>query len=328
MLVPGTQMHYVTFGFICIEILILFYLIIYWLARRDDKAGYLNIILIILLITYNVTGGLLPDPNMPGSYFLQECIAYGTGFITPCYFPYFVYKGFELEKMRFQALKGVWYFLVIPYILFVAVFAISGELSKAQDILIIPVLYALWVLVSLYHAIKFKYHGDFSTRKAKEEIVVLFFSLTPWVGLPFITYFNLSQAVEAITTNTGFLVLLAFHLKRNVQLIKEEHQKLIESELNLRTWNERLQEEVEKRTKEIERISAEQRIMENCGRYQLTNREREIVLLICRGNTYKQIAENLYIAERTVAKHMQNIFEKVKVSNRVELCNKLGALHA
>ena len=103
MFIPGTQMHVATFGFICIEIVILFYLIIHWLARLDDKASYLNIILIILLITYNVTGGLFPDSNMPGSFFLQECIAYGTGFITPCYFPYFVYKGFDLEKMRFHA---------------------------------------------------------------------------------------------------------------------------------------------------------------------------------------------------------------------------------
>jgi DNA-binding CsgD family transcriptional regulator len=324
MLVPGTQMHFVTFGFICIEIVILFYLIIHWLARRDDQASYLNIILIILLILYNVTGGLLPDPNMPGSYFVQECIAYGTGFTTPCYFPYFVYKGFDLEKMRFHARRGVFYFLIVPYLLFVAVFAIS-DLEKAQNILIIPVLYALWVLFSLYRAIRFKYHGDFNSRHSKEEITVLFLSLTPWLGLPFITYFNLCQPVEAITTNTGFLLLLALHLKRNVQQLKDEHQRLIESETHLRTWNERLQEEVEKRTKELERMTKEQRILENCEHYLLTNREKEIVRFICRGNSYKQIAENLYIAERTVAKHMQNIFEKVRVSNRVELCNKLGS---
>ena len=325
MLVPGTQMHFVTFGFICIEIVILFYLIIHWLARRDDKANYLNIILIILLILYNVTGGLLPDPNMPGSFFVQECIAYGTGFITPCYFPYFVYKGFDLAKMRFHAQKGVLYFLVTPYILFVTVFAISGDLSQAQNILIMPVLYALWVLFSLYRALQFKYSGDFGSRKAKEEIAILFFSLTPWVGLPIITYFNLSQSAEAVTTNTGFLLLLALHLKRNVQLLKDEHQRLIESEEHLRTWNERLQREVDKRTKEIERLSAEERISKNCTRYNLTNREKEIASLICRGSSYRQIAEALFISERTATKHAQNIFDKVKVSSKLELLNKLGA---
>lgn len=90
MLLPGTQMHIVTFIFVCIEIVIFFYLLIYRLARPDDKTAYLNIILIFLLIVYNVTGGLLPDRNLPGSYFVQNVIAYATGFITPCFFPYYV----------------------------------------------------------------------------------------------------------------------------------------------------------------------------------------------------------------------------------------------
>ena len=99
MLVFGTEMHIVTFVFICMETVVFFYLLIYRLARPDDKVTYLNIILIFLLITYNVTGGLLPDPDLPGSYFIQMSIAYGTGFLTPCYFPYYVYKAFGLEKM-------------------------------------------------------------------------------------------------------------------------------------------------------------------------------------------------------------------------------------
>ena len=111
--------------FVCIEAVILCYLLIYRMARPDDKTAYLNIILIFLLVVYNVTGGLLPDENLPGSYFIQMAIAYATGFITPCYFPYYVYKAFGLEKMKFHAYKGVYLFLVAPYILFVIVFGLS-----------------------------------------------------------------------------------------------------------------------------------------------------------------------------------------------------------
>ena len=78
MLIPGTQMHIITFIFVSIELVIFFYLVIYKLARPDDPVAPLNIILIALLIIYNVTGGLLPDPNLPGSVFIQETIAYGT----------------------------------------------------------------------------------------------------------------------------------------------------------------------------------------------------------------------------------------------------------
>jgi DNA-binding CsgD family transcriptional regulator len=225
--------------------------------------------------------------------------------------------------MKFHSHRGVLLFLIIPYLLFVTLFEITGRLEVAQNILIIPVFYALWVILSLYKAIKFKYRGSFRSKHAREEILVLFFSLTPWVGLPIITYFNLSQPIEAVTTNTGFLLLLGLHLKRSVEQIKYEHRMLTESEQYLRTWNERLQEEVEKRTKELDRMNASERLTRNCKQYHLTIRESEIVCLICRGNSHKQIAECLFIAERTVAKHVQNIFEKVRVSNRMELHNKM-----
>ncbi len=325
MLLPGTEMHWVTFGFVCVELVILFYLLIHRFARPDSRTIGLDISLIMLLLVYNITGGLLPDPNLPGSFFVQECIAYATGFITPAYFPYYVYRAFGLEKMEFHARRGVVYFLVLPYLLFVTIFAISADLDHAKNILVIPVVYALWVLVTLQKSIRFKYTHSHESRDVKEEASVLFFSLTPWVGLPFIAYFNLSQSVEATVTNTGFLLLLALHVKQTVEQVRNEHNRLIASETQLLTWNEQLQEEVDKRTKELERISAEERILQNCHIYRLTGREKEIVLFICRGNSYRQIAEALFIAERTVTKHAQNIFDKVKVSNKLELLNKLGA---
>lgn len=323
MLVPGTQMHWVTLGFVCLELFILFYLLLYRMARPDDTAAFLNIILLILLITYNVTGGLLPDPKLPGSVFLQNCIAYATGFITPCFFPYYVYKGFGLKKMRFHAFRGVFLFLVLPYLIFVGVYGFTNTLKDAKNILIIPVLYALWVLYSLTISIRDKYQNDFRSLEARMETTVLYLSLAPWVGLPIITYFNFNQTVEVITTNTGFLLMMCLHLYRNVYRLKVEHQKLIESEQQLSTYEERLKQELEKRTKEREQISHEERFALNAGLYRLTRRETEIARLICKGQTHKSIAETLFIADRTVAKHVQNIFEKVEVSNKIELIKKL-----
>ncbi|HKO80659.1 MAG TPA: hypothetical protein VJU78_09695, partial [Chitinophagaceae bacterium] len=237
MLVPGTQMHIVTFAFVCIEIVILFYLLIYRLARPDDKKTYLNITLITLLIFYNVTGGLLPDANLPGSYFVQMSVAYATGFITPCYFPYYVYKAFGLERLKFHAFRGVYLFLILPYLLFVTVFGLSNNLDMAKNLLILPILYALWVIYSLVKAIQFKYRNTFSSRESKEEITVLFLSLTPWVGLPVIDFFNAGQAVEASITNLGFLLLLSFQVKRHIKELRQEHQRLIDSEKKLLNWN-------------------------------------------------------------------------------------------
>ena len=41
------------------------------------------------------------------------------------------------------------------------------------------------------------------------------------------------------------------------------------------------------------------------------------------GLEYKEIAQKLFIAQRTVVRHMQNIYEKTDVHNKIELLNKL-----
>jgi DNA-binding NarL/FixJ family response regulator len=51
----------------------------------------------------------------------------------------------------------------------------------------------------------------------------------------------------------------------------------------------------------------------------LTDREREILKLISREFTNRQIAEELFISERTVETHRKNIFRKTSTNNLVGL---------
>lgn len=53
--------------------------------------------------------------------------------------------------------------------------------------------------------------------------------------------------------------------------------------------------------------------------YGLTQREIEILSAIVDGYTNKEVAKKLSISEQTVKHHLTNIFEKVGVSNRLEL---------
>jgi DNA-binding NarL/FixJ family response regulator len=55
----------------------------------------------------------------------------------------------------------------------------------------------------------------------------------------------------------------------------------------------------------------------------LTKREREVAELAAQGLFNKEIAAILSIAEQTVKNHMQNIFAKMQVDNRVKLALRL-----
>jgi len=57
----------------------------------------------------------------------------------------------------------------------------------------------------------------------------------------------------------------------------------------------------------------------------LSEREKEIVQLVAQGFRNREIGEKLFISEQTVKNHLHNIFDKLGVSDRLELA--LYAIH-
>ncbi len=55
------------------------------------------------------------------------------------------------------------------------------------------------------------------------------------------------------------------------------------------------------------------------NRKDLSDRELEVVSLVAGGNRNKEIASKLFISEQTVKTHLTNIFQKLEVSDRLEL---------
>ena len=55
------------------------------------------------------------------------------------------------------------------------------------------------------------------------------------------------------------------------------------------------------------------------GSNPLSDREREVLQLVARGHTYRQIGAELYIAEKTVENHVRNILGKLHLSRKQEL---------
>ena len=60
---------------------------------------------------------------------------------------------------------------------------------------------------------------------------------------------------------------------------------------------------------------------------QLTPRERQVLRLIARGYTYKDIATELSISSKTVESHVSSVLRKLQLSNRHQLTNWASERH-
>jgi DNA-binding NarL/FixJ family response regulator len=54
----------------------------------------------------------------------------------------------------------------------------------------------------------------------------------------------------------------------------------------------------------------------------LTTRELEVLNQLCKGKSYKMIAEALFICEETVRRHIKNMYRKLEVSSKSEAVAK------
>jgi DNA-binding CsgD family transcriptional regulator len=303
MLVFGTQIHIVTFIFIVLEFCMFIFQIFYYLFRPQDKRRLWYLLLLFLFQFYNITGGLFPDPKINIPLDIQEMIAYGSGFLMASYFPYYFYKAFDLTSLRWHALFGVPLFLACPYLVFfVVVYAINGNLNV--DIkygMIAPFIYALVLLYVIFRAIRQKHKHERNQNQYFEEIV-MYAAVTPWAALAFFGIVESSQLIEVLCTNTGIISITFLFIWRSVKSARGEYERL--QELRSQGNGSVVFEEM-------------------CRFYKLTTREIEIVLLVRQGMTYKEISNQLFIAGKTVENHIQNIYEKTSVKNKVSLIQKL-----
>jgi len=304
MLVFGTQIHIVTFIFIALETGMFIFQFFYYLFRPEDKTRLWYLILLFLMLFYNITGGLFPDPKLNLPVSIQMMIAYGSGFLMASYFPYYFYKGLELKSLRWHALYGVPLFLILPYVVFfVVVYAIIGNLNVSIKYgMIVPFIYALVLLWVMFLAIHRKYVANRNRKEYMEEIA-MYCAISPWASLAVFGFVEESQLLEVFCTNTGIVFISLLFIWKSIMRARLEYRELLE--LNMIGVNS-------------------ETFAINCRRYQLTKRQVEIVLLLRRGHTYKTIAEGLFISEKTVNNHIQNIYEKIGASNKVELIYRLA----
>lgn len=259
--------------------------VIYFLSRPSDKNRLYFLILLYLLIQHNLIGGLLPDPNIPIPTIVQNIIAYGVAFAMAMYFPYYFYKAFKLEKMKFYAYWGNILFLFGPFVLlFITPYYLTNDFAFSRKLaMIVPFIYTLSFLYSLRYAINAR-NKELKNMGSKEDILGMYIAVILFGFLPVIAFFetnlndllrpilhfhNGSQVVEILTTNSGLLVMTFLFIRQTVRQSKNEYNQLLVSEKQLQQLNaeliiseKQLQElnselviKVKERTKELELVN-------------------------------------------------------------------------
>lgn len=304
MTVFGTDMHLATFIFVVCEVLFFVSQLVLYLQNPSEKNRQYYLILLGLLIIYNIAGGLFPDPELHISLNLQINLAYGTGFVMGAYFPYYFYRVFELDDLRWNARIGVWIFLIAPFLLFFCI-----GLPLMDDLpatiwygLAIPLIYAIYLIVIIFLSIRKKFEGSQNSLDA----ILTYSAAAPWVLLPLFSYVNASQFVEVICTNGGFIIITFLFIRKMIYENRKSFEKLNDFDRQLQVDQGAI-------------------FCQRCSEFGLTKRETEVAEQVALGLTSKEIAEILFISESTVNKHLQTIYKKSDSKNRVELINSLNS---
>lgn len=233
--IGGTEMHIVTFVITVFELAMLFFQVIYFLERTNDRNRLYYLILLIFLILYNVCSGLFPDPKIPIPIQIQVILSYLVGFAMSMYVVYYFYIVFELEHLRLFATRGVFIFLLLPFFLgFLLPYLYTGNLKTSRQLtVIVPFFYGLGFIYYTAKALRAKYKNA-SKRRKKDDLyghaVAVYISVICWAMLPVIVFFGDFQVIEQTVTNAGFLAMSIVYVRSSIQNARKEFRRLSESE--------------------------------------------------------------------------------------------------
>ena len=256
--------------------------------QKPSKEKLRYLYLAILFLLYNVLNGLLPNTSLPGPLILQYVITYGISIFMCIYLIWYLYQKFNIITPNyFFQVKNLTIILSISFLLlFIVPYFFSYSLNSSRSLfLILPIL-----LSSIF----FIYFLKVITKEVKRQ---RYFKIQTYLGLcsilsivllPLLTFFGDFQPITQPVVSAAFFLVTTMEINSYIYRLKNTHTLKL-----------------------------------NVGRqYNFTNRENEIALQIIKKNSYKKIAENMFIAYGTVRKHASNIYIKSNCASRKDFIKK------
>lgn len=290
-----TSIHWTTFFYLLIDIFLLVFA--YFQStklRHNNLKSYL--ILGVLFVLYNLTGGFLPLENFPGPFILQYVITYGVAITMCLYVVYFLYKEFDISFLRGHlTVFKISIFVTTCFLgLFLPAYFYTKSLEISRIFFALPVaticLYILWA----FRKRVFRIHNSdkFILRRNRLSVI----SMTCIAMLPILTVIGDYQWLTFTVINLAFFSITAMEIDRYLYFLRHE----------------------DKLSDIFGHIKKNARLNSSLLNQGLTRREIEISMVILERKTYKEISDYFFIAESTVSKHASNIFKKIGVKNRTE----------
>lgn len=297
----GTSIHWTTFFYLIIDTVIVLFTL-YFSGRKTHSSFKRFLILGLLFIAYNATGGLLPTDSFPGPYILQYIITYSVA-ITLCVFiVYYLYKEYDIVVLKYNSsIRNLAIFTSVSYIiLFLIPYFVTGSLDSARFLFTIPIsIAAIIFLFIFYRRISNPNNPNtFILRRNRLSIV----SVSSIALLPICTVIGDYQWITFTVMNLAFYAITTIEVDRYLYFIENNSRMYEVFALKKKQKDEAIESKIFYKD--------------------LTRREIEIALSILSELSYRNIAKDLFIAESTVSKHASNIFKKTGVKNRREFLKR------
>ena len=209
-----------------------------------------------------------------------------------------------LEKRFLRALQsGFWVLQVVAFLFFIiglklrmdgSTSHLTGQFIAMRDIILIPMVYL--PLIYIFPAAK-----SHRTAWQKKLVLILggYYLITfSILFTAYLVYFPFYSNINIFYGITAFI-----HFFMHIPVLLYLHKYLL------------------KYKDELEPHIKQERIDLFSSRYSITNREKEIIILILKGRTNAQIGRELFVATKTVKNNVFNIYRKTGVKNRVQLLN-------
>lgn len=296
----------VLYNFLALTIGIVFLCFAFYIHQKESDSriksfiyfySTFSIIAVIELLAVYIKTNCFPDEVK--LYAIVRYLGNPVGLLLLFFsFPYFIHT---LVSAKNTKIKNT-IFGVTAIILLIVNYSISlfSEFEATNYLRILSKDF-IFIAMILYCFIQtFMYFNKLTDKKEKRfflRFVVLFGLFIPGIVLDtFLTSFPTFKAFPVIYVVTGFLFIK--YLYSNTEVNRDLSQfKLIEIPFSR---------------------------LEN--QFGLTFREIEIIKFVADGLTNNKIAEELFISVNTVKSHLRNSYQKLEVTNRIELINLLNNL--